>query len=63
MLWLSIINGDSTVQHKWMVMVVFERICKDKQMLMDVFVNYDCDEYMTNLFERMFNSLSRWEYV
>ena len=31
----------SSSQHKWITLVLFERICKDKQLLMDFFVNYD----------------------
>lgn len=30
-----------------------EKVCKDPQMLVDIFVNYDCDLEAPNLFERM----------
>ncbi|XP_062018882.1 brefeldin A-inhibited guanine nucleotide-exchange protein 5-like isoform X1 [Rosa rugosa] len=30
-----------------------EKVCKDHQMLVDIFVNYDCDLEALNLFERM----------
>ena len=32
---------------------MLEKVCKDPQMLADVFVNYDCDLEGPNLFERM----------
>eukprot|EP00047_Mylnosiga_fluctuans_P017395 m.61019 g.61019 ORF g.61019 m.61019 type:complete len:1672 (-) comp7058_c0_seq2:541-5556(-) len=57
---LSILDmQNSSMQHKWITVVVLERICKDRQMLMDLFINYDCDEHSTNIFERMFGILSR----
>ena len=30
-----------------------EKVCKDPQMLVDIFVNYDCDLEAPNLFELM----------
>ncbi|KAL6010441.1 hypothetical protein ACLOJK_000873 [Asimina triloba] len=38
---------------------MLEKVCKDTQMLVDIFVNYDCDLEAPNLFERMVNALSR----
>lgn len=32
---------------------MLEKICKDSQMLVDLYVNYDCDLNAPNLFERM----------
>lgn len=32
---------------------MLEKVCKDSQMLADMFVNYDCDIDGPNLFERM----------
>lgn len=32
---------------------MLEKVCKDPQMLVDVYVNYDCDLEAPNLFERM----------
>jgi brefeldin A-inhibited guanine nucleotide-exchange protein len=34
-------------------------ICRDGQLLVDMFVNYDCDIDSSNLFERMVNALVR----
>jgi brefeldin A-inhibited guanine nucleotide-exchange protein len=50
---------DSSLQHKWMALLTFERICRTPHLLLDLFANYDCDEFMTNIFERMVNSLSK----
>jgi len=38
---------------------MLEKVCKDPQMLADIFVNYDCALEAPNLFERMVNALSR----
>lgn len=32
---------------------MLEKVCKDPQMLADIFVNYDCALDAPNLFERM----------
>lgn len=32
---------------------MLEKICRDPQMLVDLYVNYDCDLEAPNLFERM----------
>lgn len=32
---------------------MLEKVCKDPQTLVDVYVNYDCDLEAPNLFERM----------
>ena len=34
-------------------------LCADAQLLVDVFVNFDCDLDSGNLFERLVNSLVR----
>ncbi len=34
-------------------------LTKDGQLLMDLFVNFDCDVESSNLFERLINSLVR----
>lgn len=36
---------------------MLEKVCKDSQMLVDLYVNYDCDLEAPNLFERMVCSL------
>lgn len=34
-------------------------LCRDGQLLLDLFVNFDCDLESSNLFERLVNSLVR----
>jgi guanine nucleotide-exchange factor len=50
---------DSPLHQRTAVLKMLDKVCKDPQMLADVFVNYDCDLEATNLFERMVNSLSK----
>ncbi|PKA52423.1 Brefeldin A-inhibited guanine nucleotide-exchange protein 5 [Apostasia shenzhenica] len=52
-------SADSTFSQRTSVLRMLEKVCKDPQMLTDVFVNYDCDFEAQNLFERMVNALSR----
>ncbi|KAJ7980503.1 Brefeldin A-inhibited guanine nucleotide-exchange protein like [Quillaja saponaria] len=47
------------VAQKLSVLRMVEKVCKDPQMLVDIFVNYDCDLEDLNLFERMVTSLSK----
>eukprot|EP00047_Mylnosiga_fluctuans_P017396 m.61060 g.61060 ORF g.61060 m.61060 type:complete len:1686 (-) comp7058_c0_seq3:111-5168(-) len=49
----------SSFQHKWLVVQALLKVCQGKQTLMDLYVNYDCEEYLTNIFERMMNDLSK----
>lgn len=51
--------ADSPLSQRTSVLRMLEKVCKDPQMLVDVFVNYDCDLEAPNLFERMINALSR----
>ncbi|KAL0926627.1 hypothetical protein M5K25_002866 [Dendrobium thyrsiflorum] len=55
----SLDSADSLLSQRTSVLRMLEKVCKDPQMLADVFVNYDCDLEAPNLFERMVNSLSR----
>ncbi|KAG2691211.1 hypothetical protein I3843_08G000100 [Carya illinoinensis] len=50
---------ESPVNQKLSVLRMLEKICKDPQMLVDIFVNYDCDLEAPNLFERMVTTLSK----
>ncbi|XP_019455526.1 PREDICTED: brefeldin A-inhibited guanine nucleotide-exchange protein 5-like isoform X4 [Lupinus angustifolius] len=50
---------DFPVNQKLSVLRMLEKICKDPQMLVDIFVNYDCDLEAPNLFERMVTTLSK----
>ncbi|KAG8380375.1 hypothetical protein BUALT_Bualt06G0008900 [Buddleja alternifolia] len=49
----------SDLNQKQSVLRMLERVCKDPQMLVDLYVNYDCDLEAPKLFERMVASLSK----
>jgi Guanine nucleotide exchange factor in Golgi transport N-terminal/Sec7 domain/Dimerisation and cyclophilin-binding domain of Mon2 len=49
----------STLEHKNLVVVLFEEICSDPQTLAEIFLNYDCDLSAVDLFHRIVNTLSR----
>ncbi|KAK4744860.1 hypothetical protein SAY87_011172 [Trapa incisa] len=44
-------------QQKMIVLRFLERLCVDSQILVDIFLNYDCDVKSSNIFERMVNGL------
>lgn len=41
-------------------MMCLSKICKDAQTVIDLYLNYDCDEFLTNIFERMIGDLSKY---
>ncbi|XP_052264736.1 brefeldin A-inhibited guanine nucleotide-exchange protein 1-like isoform X3 [Dreissena polymorpha] len=49
----------SSFDHKWMVIQALTRICADAQCVVDIYVNYDCDLSLANLFERLVSDLSK----
>ncbi|KAL8153523.1 hypothetical protein V2J09_011283 [Rumex salicifolius] len=55
----SLDSMDFPNSQKLSVLRMLEKACKDPQMLVDIFVNYDCDLDAPNLFERMVTALSR----
>ncbi|KAE9610730.1 hypothetical protein Lal_00021229 [Lupinus albus] len=44
-------------QQKMIVLRFLEKLCVDSQILVDIFINYDCDVNSPNIFERMVNGL------
>ncbi|KAH9302370.1 hypothetical protein KI387_013953, partial [Taxus chinensis] len=44
-------------QHKMIALRFLDNLCTDSQILVDIFVNYDCDVESPNIFERMVNGL------
>ncbi|CAL0324557.1 unnamed protein product [Lupinus luteus] len=44
-------------QQKMIVVRFLEKLCVDSQILVDIFINYDCDVNSPNIFERMVNGL------
>ncbi|XWS26510.1 hypothetical protein CRYUN_Cryun26dG0038000 [Craigia yunnanensis] len=55
----SLDGSDFPINQKMSVLRMLEKVCKDPQMLVDVYVNYDCDLEAPNLFERMVTTLSK----
>ncbi|GLT85637.1 hypothetical protein SLE2022_038230 [Rubroshorea leprosula] len=55
----SLESSEFPINHKMSVLRMLEKVCKDPQMLVDIYVNYDCDLEAPNLFERMVTSLSK----
>ncbi|GMI89380.1 BFA-VISUALIZED ENDOCYTIC TRAFFICKING DEFECTIVE1, HOPM interactor 7 [Hibiscus trionum] len=55
----SLDGSDFPINQKTSVLRMLEKVCKDPQMLVDVYVNYDCDLEAPNLFERMVTTLSK----
>lgn len=49
----------SSFEHKWMVIQALTRICADAQCVVDIYVNYDCDLSLANIFERLIIDLSK----
>ena len=47
------------IAHKAVVLRCLQALCEDGQLLVDLFVNYDCDLEGANLFERMVPALVR----
>lgn len=39
-------------QQKMIVLRFLEKLCVDSQILVDIFINYDCDVNSSNIFER-----------
>ncbi|CAI9269082.1 unnamed protein product [Lactuca saligna] len=52
-------SSECPLNLKLMVIRMLEKICKDPQLLIDLYVNYDCDFDSPNSFERMVTTLSK----
>ncbi|XP_042002485.1 brefeldin A-inhibited guanine nucleotide-exchange protein 5-like isoform X2 [Salvia splendens] len=55
---LKALDG-SDLNQKLVVLRTLEKICKDPQTLVDLYINYDCDNEPPNLFEKMVANLSK----
>ncbi|XP_059634656.1 brefeldin A-inhibited guanine nucleotide-exchange protein 5 isoform X2 [Cornus florida] len=55
----SLDSSEFPISQKISVLRMLEKVCKDSQMLVDLYVNYDCDLEAPNLFERMVTTLSK----
>lgn len=52
-------SKNSTIQHKLLVVTLFEEICSDSTTLAEIFLNYDCDLSAVDLFQRIVNALGK----
>ena len=52
-------TASSTFEHKWMVVQALTRVCADAQCVVDIYVNYDCDLGLANVFERLITDLTK----
>ncbi|KAL4561395.1 hypothetical protein LXL04_033561 [Taraxacum kok-saghyz] len=55
----SLDSSECPLNLKLLVIRMLEKICKDPQLLIDLYVNYDCDFEAPNSFERMVTTLSK----
>ncbi|KAI3739034.1 hypothetical protein L2E82_29391 [Cichorium intybus] len=55
----SLDSSECPLNLKLIVIRMLEKICKDPQLLIDIYVNYDCDFEAPNSFERMVTTLSK----
>ncbi|CAB4064356.1 ARFGEF [Lepeophtheirus salmonis] len=51
--------ASSSFEQKWKVIQGISKICEDPQIVVDIFVNYDCDLNAANIFERLVDDLSK----
>ena len=52
-------SSNSTMEHKSLVVTLFEEICSDPDTLAEIFLNYDCDLSAVDLFHRIVNTLGK----
>lgn len=52
-------SKNSPMDHKLLVVTLFEEICSDPQTLAEIFLNYDCDLSAVDLFHRIVQTLAR----
>ncbi|CAF1154793.1 unnamed protein product [Rotaria sordida] len=52
-------TSTSSFRHKWLVIQTLAKISADAQIVVDLFINYDCSMRSANIFERLVIVLSR----
>jgi brefeldin A-inhibited guanine nucleotide-exchange protein len=52
-------SSNTSYQHKHLILTVFDKISKQANMLLEIFVNYDCEISQKDISERMIDSLSK----
>ncbi|VDM16431.1 unnamed protein product [Hydatigera taeniaeformis] len=59
MLFAVLDSSSASFEHKWIVVEALQRICKDKQCIVDAYLNYDCDLERANIFEKLVICLAK----
>uniref|UniRef100_A0A5K3F6V9 SEC7 domain-containing protein n=1 Tax=Mesocestoides corti TaxID=53468 RepID=A0A5K3F6V9_MESCO len=49
----------ASFEFKWIVVEALQRICMDKQCIVDAYLNYDCDIERENIFEKLVIGLAK----
>jgi len=52
-------SGNSSYQHKFLILQVFNKIAQNPRFILEIFVNYDCDIETRNIFERIIDCLGK----
>ena len=52
-------SHSSSYEHKFIVLNTLTKICSDSQLLLDLYLNYDCDLDYVNVFEMLISILTR----
>ncbi|KAH9280655.1 Brefeldin A-inhibited guanine nucleotide-exchange protein 2 [Echinococcus granulosus] len=59
MLFAVLDSSSASFEHKWIVTEALQRICMDKQCIVDAYLNYDCDLERANVFEKLVICLAK----
>jgi brefeldin A-inhibited guanine nucleotide-exchange protein len=51
--------SSSSFEQKWVVVQGITSVCSEAQIVIDIYVNYDCDLAAANVFERLVDDLSK----
>ncbi|KAN0025621.1 hypothetical protein ACTFIU_008501 [Dictyostelium citrinum] len=52
-------SSTSTLQQRWMVLQVLARVCENHQILVDFYINYDCNLASKDIFQKTIENLSK----
>ena len=52
-------NPNSTFGHKMMILQVFSKLAQDPQTIVDIFLNYDCDDKAVPIFQHLVSVLEK----
>jgi len=52
-------SGNSNYHHKYLILNVFDKLSQNTKHMLEIFINYDCDEFQKDILGRMVDSLSK----